>query len=329
MPTIFVTGGAGFIGSNLLLHLVPRYPDTLFVNLDKLTYAGNLDNLREVEHSLNYRFEQVDICDLEKLRTLFGHYQPEGVIHLAAESHVDRSIASPFAFVETNVFGTLNLLQCAKEAWEGAYDGHRFYHISTDEVYGALALDGSPFHELNRYDPHSPYSASKASSDHFVHAYADTYGLPILISHCSNNYGPRQYQEKLIPLVIDRIVHSQPIPVYGKGENIRDWLFVEDHVDAIEAIYTRGTVGEVYNIGGGFETTNLSIVRTLVGLVDERLGRPVGTSLSLIQFVADRLGHDFRYAIDASKIRSCLGWMPKTSFEEGIRTTVDWYLALR
>ncbi len=328
METVFITGGAGFIGSNLLLYLVPRHPDTCFVNLDKLTYAANLGYLEAIAHAPNYRFEQVDICDLEALRRLFGQYQPQGVIHLAAESHVDRSIESPFAFVETNVMGTLNLLQCAKEAWNGATDGHRFYHISTDEVYGALSLDGTPFRETDRYDPHSPYSASKASSDHFVHAYSDTYGLPVVISHCSNNYGPRQYGEKLIPLVIDRIVHSQPIPVYGTGENIRDWLFVEDHVRAIEAIYLRGKDREVYNIGGEHETTNIALVKRLVGLVDERLGRAEGTSLSLIQFVADRLGHDFRYAIDATKLRTSLGWTPLTSFDEGLRLTVDWYLEL-
>ncbi len=325
-PTVFITGGAGFIGSNLLLYLVPRYPDTYFVNLDKLTYAANLDYLKAIEHAPNYLFQQVDICDLDALRHLFATYQPWGVIHLAAESHVDRSIASPFAFVETNVLGTLNLLECARATWRPHQLGRTFYHISTDEVYGALPLDGRPFRESDCYDPHSPYSASKASSDHFVKAYGATYGLPVVISHCSNNYGPRQHGEKLIPLVIDRIVHSQPIPVYGTGENIRDWLFVEDHVRAIEAIFQHRTLGEVYNIGGGYETTNLALVKRLIALVDARLGRPEGASLSLIEFVADRLGHDFRYAIDATKLRTSIGWTPQVSFEEGLRKTVDWYL---
>lgn len=325
--TLFVTGGAGFIGANLVQHLVKRYPEYRIVVLDKLTYAGNLANLEPVAKAPNFVFEQVDICDRERIPALFAQYTPDGVIHLAAESHVDRSILSPFEFAETNVLGTLNLLQTARDAWRENYEGHKFYHISTDEVYGALQPDDPPFAETHNYQPHSPYSASKASSDHFVRAYADTYRLPILISNCSNNYGPYQYPEKLIPLVISRIVQSQPIPVYGKGENIRDWLYVGDHVHAIDLIYHNGLCGETYNIGGGHEITNLQLVQMLVALVDQQLHRKPGQSAPLIQFVTDRPGHDFRYAIDSRKIRTKLGWTPLTDFKTGLEVTVQWYLA--
>lgn len=325
--TLFVTGGAGFIGANLVQHLVKRYPEYRIVVLDKLTYAGNLANLEPVAKAPNFVFEQVDICDRERIPALFNQYSPDGVIHLAAESHVDRSILAPFEFAETNVLGTLNLLQTARDAWHENYEGHKFYHISTDEVYGALQPDDPPFAETHSYQPHSPYSASKASSDHFVRAYADTYRLPILISNCSNNYGPYQYPEKLIPLVISRIVQSQPIPVYGKGENIRDWLYVGDHVRAIDLIYHNGLCGETYNIGGGCEVTNLQLVQMLVALVDQQLHRKPGQSAPLIQFVTDRPGHDFRYAINSRKIRTKLGWTPLTDFKTGLEATVQWYLA--
>lgn len=323
---IFITGGAGFIGSNLLIHLVKKYPQCTFVNIDKLTYAADLRHLKAIDNAPNYIFAKGDICDISILRALFAQYEPQGIIHLAAESHVDRSIASPLDFVHTNILGTINLLECAREFWVGEYERHRFYHISTDEVYGALEIADSPFTEQSRYDPHSPYSASKAASDHFVRAYGDTYKLPILISNCSNNYGPHQHPEKLIPLAINRIVQKLPIPIYGTGANRRDWLFVSDHVEAIDLIYHYGELGQTYNIGGGYETSNLELIHLLIEITDRELHRSEGESRHLIQFVTDRAGHDFRYAIDASKIRNSLGWKPKKSFQEGLLQTVQWYI---
>lgn len=324
--SILITGGAGFIGSHVVRLFLNHYPEYQIVNLDKLTYAGNLYNLKDVEDKGNYTFVQADICDFEKMKEVFSEFHITDVIHLAAESHVDRSITDPFSFAKTNVLGTLNLLQAAKEYWKGAYDDKLFYHVSTDEVYGALEFDGSLFTEETRYDPHSPYSASKASSDHFVRAYHDTYGLRTVISNCSNNYGPNQFPEKLIPLFIHNIRQNKSLPVYGKGENVRDWLYVEDHARAIELIFHEGKVGDTYNIGGFNEWKNIDLIKVIIQTVDRLLGREEGTSLSLITYVTDRAGHDLRYAIDAEKIKDELGWEPSLQFEEGIEKTVRWYI---
>ncbi|WP_462353706.1 dTDP-glucose 4,6-dehydratase [Alistipes timonensis] len=324
--TILITGGAGFIGSHVVRLFVTKYPDYRIVNLDLLTYAGNLANLRDIENAPNYTFVRGDICDYDAMRALFTEYAVDGVIHLAAESHVDRSIRDPFTFARTNVMGTLTLLQAAKEVWGGAWEGKRFYHISTDEVYGALPLGGGLFTETTRYDPHSPYSASKASSDHFVRAFHDTYGLPAVVTNCSNNYGPYQFPEKLIPLFINNIRHNKPLPVYGRGENVRDWLYVEDHARAIDTIFHRGRDGETYNIGGFNEWRNIDLIRVVIRVTDRLLGRPEGTSEKLITYVTDRAGHDLRYAIDSRKLKEELGWEPSLQFEEGIEKTVRWYL---
>lgn len=323
---ILITGGAGFIGSHVVRLFVTKYPEYHIINLDKLTYAGNLANLADIEQQSNYTFVKADICDFEKILELFRQYCIDGVIHLAAESHVDRSIKDPFTFAQTNVMGTLSLLQAAKVSWDGQYDGKRFYHISTDEVYGALKFDGTFFTETTKYDPHSPYSASKASSDHFVKAFHDTFGMPTLVTNCSNNYGPYQFPEKLIPLFINNIRHNKPLPVYGKGENVRDWLYVVDHARAIDLIFHNGKVAETYNIGGFNEWKNIDLIRVLIKTVDRLLGRPEGTSEKLITYVTDRAGHDLRYAIDSTKLKNELGWEPSLQFEEGIEKTVKWYL---
>jgi dTDP-glucose 4,6-dehydratase len=325
MKTILITGGAGFIGSHVVRRFVRNYPDYQIINLDALTYAGNLENLKDIDILPNYTFLRGDINDSELVNGIFETHKIEGVIHLAAESHVDRSITDPAAFIRTNIFGTFNLIHAAKEHWKGNMEGKRFYHISTDEVYGSLGETGL-FTETTSYDPKSPYSASKASSDHLVRAYFNTFGLPVLISNCSNNYGPNQFPEKLIPLCIHNLQHNKPIPVYGKGENIRDWLYVEDHASAIDLIFHRGIVGQTYNIGGNNEWTNIALIRALCDVMDKKLGRPQGTSQQLITFVKDRAGHDLRYAIDSSKIQHELGWNPSLRFEEGLAKTVDWYL---
>jgi dTDP-glucose 4,6-dehydratase len=323
---ILITGGAGFIGSHVVRRFVKLYTNDQIFNLDKLTYAGNLENLRDVESSSNYTFVKGDITDTEFIRNLFETHQFDGVIHLAAESHVDRSIHSPMDFVMTNVVGTVNLLNAAKGIWNGNYNGKLFYHVSTDEVYGQLGDEGK-FIETTPYDPNSPYSASKASSDHFVRAYQHTYGMPVKISNCSNNYGSHHFPEKLIPLMINNIMQKKPLPVYGKGENVRDWLFVEDHAAAIDVIFHKGKIGDTYNIGGNNEWKNIDLVKFLCRLMDTKLGRAAGESEQLITYVTDRAGHDFRYAIDSSKLMGELNWMPSVTFEQGLEKTVDWYLA--
>jgi len=325
MRNILVTGGTGFIGSHLVRLLVNKYPNYHIINMDVLTYAGNLENLKDIENKENYTFVKCDICDVEKVNQVFKKHQIDSVIHLAAESHVDRSINDPFSFAQTNVMGTLNLLQAAKESWNGNFSNHLFYHVSTDEVFGSLGEEGF-FTEETAYDPHSPYSASKASSDHFVRAFADTYGLPTVISNCSNNYGSYQFPEKLIPLFINNIVHNKPLPVYGKGENVRDWLFVNDHARAIDVIFHKGKLGETYNIGGFNEWKNIDLIKVMIKTVDRLLEREEGVSDKLITFVTDRAGHDVRYAIDSSKLKNELGWEPSLQFEEGIEKTVKWYL---
>jgi dTDP-glucose 4,6-dehydratase len=325
MKKILITGGAGFIGSHVVRLFVNKYPDYLIYNLDKLTYAGNLANLTDIEDKSNYKFIKGDIVDPQFINDLFAEHHFDGVIHLAAESHVDRSITNPMEFIYTNIVGTVNLLNAAKNSWKDKPNGKLFYHVSTDEVYGSLYDDGF-FTEETSYDPQSPYSASKAGSDHFVRAYHNTYKMPVVITNCSNNYGMNQFPEKLIPLFIHNIKNNKPLPVYGKGENIRDWLYVVDHARAIDVVFHKGKVGETYNIGGHNEWKNLDLIKLLCTIMDKKLGRQKGESEKLISYVTDRAGHDFRYAIDASKIRKELGWEPSLQFEEGLEKTVDWYL---
>lgn len=326
MKTILITGGAGFIGSHVVRRLVTKYPDYLIINIDALTYAGNLENIKDIEHFKNYIFEKVDIRDANKVTEIFNKYRPDGVIHLAAESHVDRSISHPLDFVMTNVIGTVNLLNAAKEIWKEDFEHKRFHHVSTDEVYGTLGDEGF-FTETTSYDPHSPYSASKASSDHFVRAYGDTYGMPVVITNCSNNYGPNHFPEKLIPLCIHNIIHNKPLPIYGDGKFTRDWLYVIDHAIAIDLVFHKAANQSTYNIGGCNEWKNIDLVKELCQQMDEKLGRPLGSSAQLITFIKDRPGHDLRYAIDATKIQTDLGWKPSVTFEEGLALTIDWYLS--
>jgi len=327
--SIIVTGGAGFIGSHVVRLLTNKYPEYLIINVDALTYAGNLENLRDIEDAPNYLFKRTDICDATAILHIIGTHNVTGIIHLAAESHVDRSILDPITFARTNVLGTLTLLQCARAAWEASpdkYTGKLFYHISTDEVYGSLQFDDPKFTESTPYSPHSPYSASKASSDHFVRAFHDTYGMPTVITNCSNNYGPYQFPEKLIPLFINNICNKRALPVYGDGCNVRDWLYVEDHARAIDLIFHKGHAGQTYNIGGNNELSNIDLVHKLIKTTDRIIGNPPGSSLQLIKHVSDRQGHDLRYAIDAGKLRQELGWEPQLNFEEGLEQTVRWYL---
>ena len=329
MKNIIITGGAGFIGSHVVRLFVNKYPEYHIINLDNLTYAGNLSNLKDIEDKSNYTFIKGDICNFDFGMQLLKQYNVDGIIHLAAESHVDRSIKDPFTFARTNVMGTLTLLQAAKLYWETlpeGYEGKQFYHISTDEVYGALMFDDTLFTEETKYDPHSPYSASKASSDHFVRAFHDTYGMPVIVTNCSNNYGPYQFPEKLIPLFINNIIHRKPLPVYGKGENVRDWLYVVDHARAIDVIFHHGKNAETYNIGGFNEWKNIDIIKVIIKTVDRLLGNAEDHSLDLITYITDRKGHDLRYAIDSSKLKRELGWEPSLQFEEGIEITVRWYL---
>ena len=326
MKNILITGGSGFIGSHVVRLFINKYPGYNIVNLDKLTYAGNPENLKDVEHAANYTFVKADINDDKAIFELFEKYKFEGVVHLAAESHVDRSISNPKEFIMTNIVGTLNLLNAAKDCWKDNMEGKIFYHISTDEVYGSLGAEGY-FYEDTPYDPRSPYSASKASSDHIVRAYNHTYGMPVKLSNCSNNYGSHQFPEKLLPLMINNIKHSKPLPVYGEGVNVRDWLWVADHARAIDAVFHKGRIGETYNIGGYNEWKNIDIVHLLCDTMDDKLGREKGTSRGLIAFVKDRAGHDMRYAIDATKIKDELGWEPSVTFEQGMDKTIDWYLA--
>lgn len=327
--TIIITGGAGFIGSHVVRLFVNKYTDYHIINLDKLTYAGNLENLKDIENKPNYSFVKMDVCDFENVHKLMIDEQVDGIIHLAAESHVDRSIKDPFTFAKTNVLGTLSMLQAAKLYWESLpekYEGKRFYHISTDEVYGALGFNSTLFTETTKYDPHSPYSASKAASDHFVRSFHDTYGMPTIVTNCSNNYGPNQFPEKLIPLFINNIRHRKPLPVYGKGENVRDWLYVIDHARAIDTIFHKGKIADTYNIGGFNEWKNIDIIKVIIKTVDKLLGRKENEDLDLITYVTDRAGHDLRYAIDSTKLKNELGWEPSLQFEEGIEKTVKWYL---
>ena len=326
MKTILITGGAGFIGSHVVREFVLNYPETKIINLDALTYAGNLENLKDIQNQPNYTFVRADFTDAKHILEIFEQYQPDGVIHLAAESHVDRSITNPLDFVMTNVIGTVNLLNAAKTIWNNNFEGKRFHHVSTDEVFGALGDEGF-FTEETSYDPHSPYSASKASSDHFVRAYHDTYGLPIVMTNCSNNYGPNHFPEKLIPLCIHNILNNNPLPIYGDGKYTRDWLFVIDHAKAIDLVFHEGKNGSSYNVGGFNEWKNIDLVKELCKQMDEKLGKEAGTSEQLITFVKDRPGHDLRYAIDATKINEELGWKPSVTFEQGLSLTIDWFLS--